>query len=58
MGMLPRGEVALIFASIGKGLGVLDSGVYAALIIVIITMAFASAVALRWSFARNAPTGG
>jgi Kef-type K+ transport system membrane component KefB len=58
MGMLPRGEVALIFASMGKGLGVLDSGVYAALIIVIITMAFASAVALRWSFARNAPTGG
>jgi Kef-type K+ transport system membrane component KefB len=53
MGMLPRGEVALIFASIGKGLGVLDSSAYAALIIVIITMAFASTVALRWSFARG-----
>jgi Kef-type K+ transport system membrane component KefB len=56
LGMLPRGEVALIFASIGKGLGVLNSDVYAALILVIIAMAFASTMSLRWSFGRGAPT--
>ncbi|MGA7978956.1 MAG: cation:proton antiporter [Chromatiaceae bacterium] len=53
MGMLPRGEVALIFASIGKGLGVIDSDAYAALIVVIIAMAFAATVSLKWSFARQ-----
>jgi Kef-type K+ transport system membrane component KefB len=57
MGMLPRGEVALIFASIGKGLGVIDSDAYAALIVVIIAMAFAATVSLKWSFARQSSIG-
>jgi Kef-type K+ transport system membrane component KefB len=58
IGMLPRGEVALIFAGIGKALGVIDGDAYAALIVVIITMAFAATVALRWSFDRAIPVHG
>jgi Kef-type K+ transport system membrane component KefB len=57
VGMLPRGEVALIFASIGKGLGVLDNDAYAAVIVVIIALAIAATVALKWSFARNEAAG-
>jgi Kef-type K+ transport system membrane component KefB len=58
VGMLPRGEVALIFASIGKGLGVIDNNAYAALIVVIMAMAFAATVALKWAFARHAVAKG
>ena len=58
LGMLPRGEVALIFASIGKSLGVIDSDAYAALIVVIIVMAFATTVTLKRSFARPAASEG
>jgi len=52
--MLPRGEVALIFASMGKSLGVLDGDAYAALVVVIIVMAFATTVTLKRSLAREA----
>jgi len=54
LGMLPRGEVALIFASMGKSLGVLDGDAYAALVVVIIVMAFATTVTLKRSLAREA----
>jgi Kef-type K+ transport system membrane component KefB len=36
MGMVPRGEVGLIFASIGKGLGVISEELFSTLVIVII----------------------
>jgi len=35
-GMVPRGEVGLIFANIGKGLGVVDDALFSALVIVVI----------------------
>ena len=35
-GMVPRGEVGLIFATIGMGLGVITDGVYSAVIIMVI----------------------
>jgi Kef-type K+ transport system membrane component KefB len=56
--MLPRGEVALIFAGMGKSLGVIDNDAYAALILVIILMAFATTLTLKWSFAREAASAG
>jgi Kef-type K+ transport system membrane component KefB len=58
LGMLPRGEVALIFAGMGKSLGVIDNDAYAALILVIILMAFATTLTLKWSFAREAASAG
>ena len=35
-GMAPRGEVGLIFASIGKGLGVIDDTVFSVIVIMVI----------------------
>jgi Kef-type K+ transport system membrane component KefB len=35
-GMVPRGEVGLIFAGIGKGIGVLDNKLFAAIILVVL----------------------
>lgn len=36
IGMIPRGEVGLIFASVGKSLGVVDDKVYAITVIVVV----------------------
>ena len=36
LGMVPRGEVGLIFASIGKAIGVLDAEMFAVIIIVVL----------------------
>ena len=35
VGMMPRGEVGLIFASIGKGLGVVDDAIFSAVVIMV-----------------------
>ena len=35
LGMMPRGEVGLIFASIGKGLGVVNDAVFSAVVIMV-----------------------
>ncbi|MFM7459178.1 MAG: cation:proton antiporter [bacterium] len=37
VGMIPRGEVGLIFASVGKSIGVVDDRLYAVAVIVVIT---------------------
>ena len=55
LGMLPRGEVALIFVGVGKSLGVIPSDVFAALIVVIITLAFGTGIALKWAFGPRPP---
>ncbi len=52
VGMMPRGEVGLIFASIGKGIGVVDDAVFSAIVIMVIVTTFITPVALRWSMAR------
>lgn len=36
IGMIPRGEVGLIFASIGKGLGVIDDAAFSAVVIMVV----------------------
>jgi Kef-type K+ transport system membrane component KefB len=48
LAMVPRGEVGLIFAQIGKSAGILDDEVYAALILVIALGTLAPPLALRW----------
>jgi Kef-type K+ transport system membrane component KefB len=50
LGMLPRGEVALIFVGVGRSLGVIDDRLFAALVAVVILLALGSAVALKWAF--------
>lgn len=50
IGMIPRGEVGLIFAGIGKAIGILDSALFSALIIVIILTTFVTPPGLKWAF--------
>lgn len=52
LGMIPRGEVGLIFASIGKGLGVIDNEIFSAVVIMVIVTTFVTPPLLKWSIAR------
>jgi len=54
LGMIPRGEVGLIFASIGKGLGVVSGPVFSALVVMVIITTLITPIALKWSFSKNA----
>ena len=47
-GMIPRGEVGLIFASIGLSEGVLDNELYGALLVVILLSTLVTPLVLRW----------
>jgi Kef-type K+ transport system membrane component KefB len=57
LGMIPRGEVGLIFANIGLTLSVggnriIDRASYAAVVVVVIVTTVATVPALKWSLAR------
>ncbi|HEX9704367.1 MAG TPA: cation:proton antiporter [Gemmatimonadales bacterium] len=59
IGMIPRGEVGLIFASIGMSLTiggepVVDEAIYSAVVIMVIVTTMATPPALKWSLARGA----
>lgn len=58
LGMMPRGEVGLIFAAIGAGLvvngePVINRSVFAAVVIMVGLTTFATPPALKWSLARG-----
>jgi Kef-type K+ transport system membrane component KefB len=58
LGMIPRGEVGLIFANIGLGLTVrgepvVDAAIYSAVVIMVVVTTMATPPALRWSLART-----
>jgi len=60
IGMLPRGEVTLVFAALGSTLRVnnaplLDDRGYAALVAVVVLTTLATPPALKWTLARRAP---
>jgi Kef-type K+ transport system membrane component KefB len=52
LGMLPRGEVGLIFATIGLTSGVLDDGLYAALLLVVLVTTLATPQLLKMRYSR------
>ncbi len=59
IGMIPRGEVGLIFANIGLGLTVageriIDDGTFTAVVIMVILTTLLTPPALTWSFRRGA----
>ena len=59
IGMIPRGEVGLIFASIGLGLTlhgerIVDEGIYSAVVIMVIVTTLVTPPALKWSLERGA----
>jgi len=51
--MLPRGEVGLIFAAIGKGLGVIDSQLFSAIVLMVVVTTVISPSLLKWSLRRG-----
>ena len=58
LGMIPRGEVGLIFASIGLGLSVngepiVDDAIYSAVVIMVVITTMATPPALKWSLSRT-----
>ena len=46
-GMMPRGKVGLIFAGIGKGIGVVDDGLFSAVILLVMVTTLLTPLALR-----------
>lgn len=58
IGMIPRGEVGLIFASIGMtltlhGERIVDAGIYSAAVIMVMATTMVTPPALAWSLARG-----
>ena len=53
-GMLPRGEVGLIFASIGKTLGVISDTLFSSIVIMVIVTTLIAPGLLTWSLQRDA----
>ncbi len=48
VGMIPRGEVGLIFAPMGLASGILDKGMFAAITLMVMSATFVSPPLLRW----------
>jgi len=60
-GLVPRGEVTLIFASLGKSMGILSTSLYSVLIIVVLLTTLVCPPLLKWAVERqeeNAPGPG
>ena len=54
IGMLPRGEVGLIFAAIGKSLGVIDDALFSAIVLMVILTTLLAPPLLKHSLQRDA----
>lgn len=53
IGMMPRGEVGLIFASIGKTLGVITDEVFSAVILMVLVTTFMTPPLMKWRHERR-----
>jgi Kef-type K+ transport system membrane component KefB len=49
IGMMPRGEVTLIYASLGLSLHVIDKNVYSAIVLAVAVTTLVTPTALKWS---------
>lgn len=54
-GMVPRGEVGLIFAFVGKSLGVVDDAMFSVIVIVVMATTLVTPPVLAWLLQRRAP---
>jgi Kef-type K+ transport system membrane component KefB len=54
-GMIPRGEVSLIFAQIGLAGGLLTAGLYSSITVMVVITAFATPLLLRALLEKRAP---
>ncbi len=57
IGMIPRGEVGLIFAGIGKNLQVVDDATFSAVVIMVIVVTILTPPLLKWSLSRRKMVG-
>jgi len=55
IGMMPRGEVGLIFAGIGKGLGVVSDAVFSAVVIMVMVTTLLTPPLLKLTLQRHRP---
>ena len=55
IGMVPRGEVGLIFAGIGKGIGVIDDGLFSAMVILVMITTLFAPILLRVTLGHRSP---
>jgi Kef-type K+ transport system membrane component KefB len=53
VGMIPRGEVGLIFADIGRRSGILSEPVFSAILIMVMVSTFITPPLLKWIFHRS-----
>jgi len=57
-GMLPRGEVGLVFAAIGKSLNVINDALFASVVLMVIITTLLAPPLLRWNLMRQPLTQG
>jgi Kef-type K+ transport system membrane component KefB len=53
LGMMPRGEVGLVFASIGKSLGVIDTATFSSVVLMVIVTTLATPPLLKLSMGQG-----
>jgi len=53
IGMLPRGEVGLVFASIGRTLGVISDELFSAIILMVVVTTFVAPLWLKLRYAKH-----
>jgi Kef-type K+ transport system membrane component KefB len=58
VGMLPRGEVGLVFASIGKTLGVIDAAMFSAVVLMVIITTLITPALLKHLLGPGNPVDG
>ncbi|MBE9029490.1 cation:proton antiporter [filamentous cyanobacterium LEGE 11480] len=57
-GMVPRGEVGLVFAGLGAATGALSGAINVAIVLMVIATTFVAPPMLRWVFARKSRRSG
>jgi Kef-type K+ transport system membrane component KefB len=55
VGMIPRGEVGLIFAGIGRSLKVIDDATFSAVVIMVIVTTLITPPLLSWTLSKGRP---
>ncbi|MGV3739728.1 MAG: cation:proton antiporter [Gammaproteobacteria bacterium] len=53
IGMIPRGEVGLVFASVGKGLHIISETLFSAIIVMVVLTTFITPLWMRFQYQRN-----
>jgi Kef-type K+ transport system membrane component KefB len=57
-GMMPRGEVGLIFAGIGRAIGVVDEGLFSAIVLLVMVTTVLAPIMLRATLGPNPSAAG